>query len=107
MDLLPPLWGIYRDDSAPDETLWRLHHWIEHFRMTGVGLPVEQPERKIPDNEEGFHVSNHAGGLELLNLIRSMAPRVIIPIHTETLITLYPILKTRESEYACRHMEGE
>lgn len=79
---------LYSSSEAYDEEqrldLQRLHHWIEHFGMEAVGLP--RPNREgdweIPPEEQGLHSSGHASGPELLRLIRSIAPQILVPIHT-------------------------
>lgn len=61
----------------------RLANWIDHFGMRGIGLPREQLNWKIPDDEKGYHSSGHAGGEDLLKLIRRINPKILIPVHTE------------------------
>ncbi len=78
---------VYSSSEAHNEEqemdFWRLHNWLDHFGMTGIGLPRKPPYREIPENELGLHASGHASGPELLDLIRNIAPRILIPIHTE------------------------
>lgn len=73
----------HNEEQAMD--LRRLHNWLEHFGIRAVGLPVQQDngEWMIPPNERGLHASGHASGPELLKLIRNIAPKTLIPIHTE------------------------
>lgn len=74
---------VYTEEGALD--MKRLHHWLDYFGITGIGLPVETSQGwKIPEEEQGFHASGHASGAELLSLIRSISPRVLMPIHTES-----------------------
>lgn len=77
---------IYSSSEAYSEEqqidLRRLHHWIDHFHMNGIGLPREQPNWEIPEDERGLHASGHASGAELLSLIETIAPQILIPIHT-------------------------
>ena len=51
--------------------------------MRGLGLPVEKLDWEVPEEERGLHASGHASGSELLSLIQSIAPKVLIPVHTE------------------------
>jgi len=44
-----------------------LHNWLDHF-----GLAFHQ-----------MHASGHASGGELFDLVRSVAPRTVFPVHTE------------------------
>jgi len=62
---------------------YRLHQWLEHFRMRGIGLPREELGWKVPQAEQGLHASGHATGPELLKLIKEINPEILIPIHTE------------------------
>lgn len=72
---------VFDEEGALD--IKRLHNWLNHFGMTGIGLPQEQLEWKVPEAERGLHASGHASGAELLELIQRINPRVLIPIHTE------------------------
>ena len=63
---------------------WRLHHWLKHFGLRGLGLPVERNgEWEIPEKEKGLHASGHACGPDLLRVAREIRPRTLIPIHSE------------------------
>jgi ribonuclease J len=65
----------------------RLANWLKHFGMEGVGLPVrEQVGDQITyrASQPGLHASGHAGPDELLRLVREVAPKTLIPIHTES-----------------------
>jgi len=73
---------VFDEEGALD--MERLYNWIKHFELSPLGLP--QPQRDgwhIPDAEQGFHASGHASGPELLEIIRHIKPKVLIPIHTE------------------------
>ncbi|MCD6400372.1 MAG: hypothetical protein J7L73_00440, partial [Anaerolineales bacterium] len=37
----------------------------------------------IADTEPGYHASGHAGSDELVNLVRTINPKILIPVHTE------------------------
>ena len=65
----------------------RLANWLKHFGMQGVGLPVrEQVGDQVTyrASQPGLHSSGHAGPDELLRLVREVAPKTLIPIHTES-----------------------
>jgi ribonuclease J len=63
---------------------WRLHHWLEHFDMRGLGLPVQRGGRwEIPEEERGLHASGHACGPDLLEVARKIRPEMLIPVHSE------------------------
>jgi ribonuclease J len=54
----------FSEDDVNDRVL---HNWLEHF-----GLAFHQ-----------MHASGHASGPELLEIVRTMAPNAVYPIHTE------------------------
>lgn len=70
---------IYSSSEAYNEEqrvdLWRLRNWIEHFGMELVGDPEK--------GGENLHASGHASGPELLEIVRRIKPKIVIPIHTE------------------------
>jgi len=70
-------------DEEGEMDMRRLANWIDHFEMKGIGLPREELNWEIPENEKGYHSSGHACGEDLLDLIRRINPRILIPIHTE------------------------
>ncbi len=72
---------VFDEEGAMD--IWRLNNWLSHFGMKAVGLPREELKWEIPPEERGFHASGHAGGADLVNLIRQIKPQILIPIHTE------------------------
>ncbi len=72
---------VFDEEGAMD--MFRLTNWIEHFGMKGIGLPREKLNWDIPEEEKGYHSSGHACGADLLDLIRRINPKILIPIHTE------------------------
>mgnify|MGYP001059474237 CR=1 FL=1 len=72
---------VFDEEGAMD--MRRLANWIEHFGMKGIGLPRENLNWEIPENEKGYHSSGHACGEDLLDLVRRINPKILIPIHTE------------------------
>ncbi len=63
----------YSEEMAID--LARLRNWVGHFGLTMAG---------DPDHERGFHASGHIHGPGLEGLIKAIAPRYLIPVHTES-----------------------
>lgn len=62
----------------------RLHEWLRHFGLRGIGLPIEtNGEWQIPDGEKGLHASGHACGPDLLEMARQINPEALIPVHSE------------------------
>jgi len=63
----------YSEEMAID--LARLRNWVNHFSLRMAG---------DPERERGFHASGHIHGPGLEDLIRTIAPRYLIPVHTES-----------------------
>jgi ribonuclease J len=85
--------GIYlfSNSQAYDEEqmvdLVRLWNWTEHLGLKLIGL---EPTARGLRGEvtqiapvTGYHASGHAGQAELVQLVRDVRPKVLIPIHTE------------------------
>lgn len=72
---------VFDEEGAMD--MRRLANWIEHFGMKGIGLPREELNWSIREDEQGYHSSGHASGADLIELIRKINPDIVIPIHTE------------------------
>ncbi len=62
----------YDDEQKID--MQRLHRWVEHFHLRFAG---------DPEAGERLHASGHASGPELIEMIRKVSPKVLIPVHTE------------------------
>lgn len=62
----------------------RLHSWLKHFGVRGIGLPVESDGQwLIPEDEKGLHASGHACGADLLEIAQQIKPDILIPVHSE------------------------
>lgn len=72
---------IYSSSEAFNEEaeldLWRLRNWLDHFHIRFVGDPDD------PSADKRLHASGHASGKDILELIRRIRPKLLIPIHTE------------------------
>jgi ribonuclease J len=63
----------------------RLHEWLRHFNLKGIGLPVERDGKwEIPEGERGLHASGHACGPDLLAIAQEIKPEILIPVHSES-----------------------
>jgi ribonuclease J len=75
---------IFSNSPAYDEEqqvdLHRLWSWTQHLGLELVGLQNRGGELKA---EPGYHASGHAGADELVEFVRIVNPRQLIPIHTE------------------------
>jgi len=79
---------VYSSSEPHDEEqeidFRRLHNWLKHFELKGVGLPIESNGSwRVPDSEKGLHASGHACGPDLLRIAREINPEVLIPVHSE------------------------
>ena len=64
----------------------RLRNWLDHFGLSGVGLPLRErrgDRLTYRAEEPGLHASGHASSADLLRLVHDVAPRTVIPVHTE------------------------
>jgi ribonuclease J len=78
---------LYSSHEAFNEELQldfrRLSAWIDHFGMRGVGLPREELDWDVPEEEKGLHASGHASGEDIMAFVKEIGPRTVVPIHTE------------------------
>ncbi len=79
---------VYSSSEPHDEEqlidFRRLEAWLAHFKMRSVGLPVETEGRWIiPEGQRGLHASGHAWPEHLLEIARTIAPQILVPVHTE------------------------
>jgi ribonuclease J len=78
IDIDPPPGGlyIYSSSEAYEEEQeidqWRLQNWLARFGLRHAGF----------DGSEGLHASGHGSGPDLLRIVRGIAPRILVPIHT-------------------------
>jgi ribonuclease J len=86
----PEAGGLYVFSSSEPHNeeqemdFWRLHHWLERFRLRAFGLPVYRNGTwEIPEAEKGLHASGHACGPDLLRVAREIQPGILIPVHSE------------------------
>ena len=88
IDIKPGKGGlyIYSSSEAFNEEqrvdVKRLEQWLDHFGFLPIGLP-DSETGKPSEAERGFHSSGHATASELLEIINTINPRIVIPIHTE------------------------
>ncbi|MBM3155504.1 MAG: hypothetical protein FJ008_09315, partial [Chloroflexi bacterium] len=77
-------------DEEQEIDFGRLHRWLDLFKFSKHGLPVEikaSPKEKstweIPEAETGLHASGHACGKDLLDIARQIKTEILIPVHSE------------------------
>jgi len=77
---------IYSTSEAFDEEqridLLRWKQWLEHFNLKAYGFP-DINTGKIREEEKGFHASGHMSGKDLLSLVETINPEIVMPVHTE------------------------
>ncbi|HXG42843.1 MAG TPA: MBL fold metallo-hydrolase RNA specificity domain-containing protein [Dehalococcoidia bacterium] len=77
---------LYSSHEAFDEEVQmdfrRLRNWLDHFQMRYVGLPREELQWRVPEEEMGLHASGHAPARELLEMVRRVQPALVVPLHT-------------------------
>ncbi len=56
----------------------RMRAWIDRFEMQFVGDPYSESAE-----DRGFHASGHASEDEVLDFVRHISPRKLIPVHTQ------------------------
>ncbi|MEE8385463.1 MAG: MBL fold metallo-hydrolase, partial [Dehalococcoidia bacterium] len=63
----------------------RLRNWLGHFGMRSVGLPhgKRQSIAELPEEEQGLHASGHASANDIMEFVREIGPRTVVPVHTE------------------------
>lgn len=79
---------VYSSSEPHDEEqeidFRRLRNWLDHFKFEYVGLPVEVGgEWQIPEGQEGLHASGHACGTDLLDMVKSIKPQILVPVHCQ------------------------
>jgi ribonuclease J len=77
---------IYSSSEAYDEEqcadMARLRNWLHHFGITPLGVPDPETGKPVA-GETDFHSSGHASAPDLLEIVRIINPKVLVPIHTE------------------------
>ena len=56
-----------------------LSNWLSRYGMRSVGFHIEGDKPKF---DEGYHASGHASEEEIRNMIDTIDPETIIPVHT-------------------------
>ncbi|TET95348.1 MAG: hypothetical protein E3J29_07000, partial [Dehalococcoidia bacterium] len=63
----------------------RLREWRAHFEIGSVGLPHDRHQSiaELPEEEQGLHASGHASANDIMEFVREIGPRTVVPVHTE------------------------
>ena len=86
----------------------RLRNWLGHFGMRSVGLPYakRQSISALPEDEQGLHASGHANADDIMDFVREIGPRTVVPIHTENPGYFLEHLRNTDVEVAIREYGG-
>lgn len=74
----------YTEEQAID--FIRLKNWLAMFNMKVKGFQVvDSGQGQWPkiEPEQGYHVSGHASREDILKVVESINPDIVIPVHTE------------------------
>jgi len=75
---------IYSSSEAYNEEMHmdldRLRNWVRHFGLRFVGDPGDRLGR---GRDPGFHASGHIHGPGLVELVETIKPKALIPVHSE------------------------
>lgn len=75
---------IYSSTEAFNEEMHmdldRLRNWISHFGLRMLGDPGD---RAGQGRDPGWHASGHIHGPGLVELVETVRPRCLVPVHTE------------------------
>ncbi|MBI4328718.1 MAG: exonuclease [Chloroflexi bacterium] len=74
---------VYDEEQGYD--IDRLRHWLDRFGLRSLGLPRRRGDGgwEISPGEEGFHASGHAPAEDLLEVVKEIRPRLLVPVHTQ------------------------
>lgn len=86
---IKPKGGTYiysNSESFAEEqefTFERLSNWLDLFGMEKVGFRMQSNKgRMTPKFIKGYHASGHASSDDLLEIVRTIGPEMVIPVHT-------------------------
>ena len=82
----------------------KLKNWIDHFNFQLFGNPFAQENT---DSYDPLHVGGHAQPDELLNIIETIHPRYLLPVHTECFEFFEKHFGTRKDIQLIRPKAGE
>lgn len=76
---------IYSSSEAFSEEMEfdirRLKNWLDFFGIKPVGFDIGAKDELI--FLKGYHASGHISGDELIEVIKTIQPEILIPVHTE------------------------
>jgi len=79
---------IYSSSEAFEEEseypFIRLYNWLKFFKFKIVGFEIiEEGARIKPQFTKGYHASGHVSKSDLVKIIGTIDPDIIIPVHTD------------------------
>jgi len=60
----------------------RLKNWLDFLKLEPIGFYLEGEDNK-PRFPKGYHCSGHASREDLLEIVKRIRPKYLIPVHTE------------------------
>jgi ribonuclease J len=63
----------------------RLANWLDRFAFTIRGFSLAPRDNGTPEPvfDRGYHASGHASAQDLLRIVRTIDPEIVMPVHTE------------------------
>jgi ribonuclease J len=61
----------------------RLKDWLDRFRIKSHGFWYEGDKLSFSKGKEGLHASGHAPAADLVKIVRTLNPEIVVPLHTE------------------------
>jgi len=80
---------IYSSSEAFEEEsefdYLRLNNWLKFFNFEIIGFEIIEDETRIkPQFMKGYHASGHVSKSDLIRVIETIDPDIIIPVHTDS-----------------------
>ena len=83
---IQPKGGVYIYSSSEPYTeeqkidFWRLSNWLSYFNLEVRGFKFENDQ---PVLESGYHCSGHVSAEDLMKIISTIGPKILMPVHTK------------------------
>lgn len=87
IDIQPDAGAVYIYSSSEAYTeeqkidFQRLLNWLRLFNVKPIGVPDPMTGKVLP-SDAGLHASGHMAASDLLKIIRTINPKIVIPVHT-------------------------
>jgi len=84
---IKPKGGLYIYSSSEafkeEDTFdfYRLWNWLKMFKMDVAGFTLQLDGKPLFGG--GFHASGHASSSDLVEMVETISPEIVVPVHTE------------------------